>query len=118
MGTIWAKVGKWRIGQSSKGKADVSAYEPLNAQADMHEVVVKDPLDVEPRQNAELVNEGLNRLVEQLESINDNLGKQAVRHDALLDRIDKLPDLLSSVPKAAQSQMEVASALVDQLKEK
>ena len=113
-----AKIGGWRTGGAGHDKSVITSYEPLRSEAAEHDVVVRDDSAVQKKDSNELISEGFVKLIEQLEGINGNFESQAKRHDALMERINGLPDVLESLPKAAESQRQVAEALVEQLKEK
>lgn len=110
-----AKVGRWRFG---RGGSNVACYEPLSDDSVSQDVVLRKGPALNKKQSSELITEGFSRLIEQLEGINGNLESQANRHDALMEKINNLPEVLNALPQAAESQMQVAQALAEQLKEK
>lgn len=65
----------------------------------------------------EKLHDGLNRLIEQLRGINDNLNRQSSRHEELMNRIEQLPHLLQGFPGAVENQKQVTEQLIQQLKE-
>ena len=80
------------------------------------EIVRSTAAEVKRRDNNEIMNEAFNRLVEKLEGINDNLGKQVAQHEELMGRIDKLPEVLQALPDAVADQGKVVESLTEQLK--
>jgi len=62
------------------------------------------------------VRDGFNRLIEQLQGINSHLNRQAVQHEELTARIDRLPRLLESFPDVVTNQRQVIEQLIEQLK--
>jgi chromosome segregation ATPase len=80
------------------------------------EIVRSTAAEVKRRDNNEVMNEAFNRLVEKLEGINDNLGKQVAQHEELMGRIDKLPEVLQALPDAVANQGKVVESLTEQLK--
>ena len=67
---------------------------------------------------AEVMNEAVEKLVDKLEGINDNLQQQVEQNQQLVKRMDTLPDLLSSLPKAVDQQRQAFSRVADQLQQK
>lgn len=85
-----------------------------------NEVLVKTitPIDKHPgTPGLEKLHDGLNRLIEQLRGINDNLNRQSSRHEELMSRIEQLPHLLQGFPGAVENQRQVTEQLIQQLKE-
>jgi len=64
----------------------------------------------------EVLQIAFNRLVDQLQGINENLGRQVEQHKELTSRVDELPKLLGSLPEAVANQKRVTEELVGQLK--
>ena len=120
---ILAKVGGWRSSSDNGGNSAIASCEPLRSDVAANDVAANDVVVrmdsvVKKKDSSELISEGFGKLIDQLEGINTNLDLQAKRHDALMDRINNLPELLNSLPKAAESQRQIAQALVEQMKEK
>lgn len=86
----------------------------------VNEIVVKKPDGgtIEKKESIEKLGEAFNCLVDQLQGINDHLGRQVQQHEALMGRIDQLPDLLEALPGAVDTQKQVVESLVEQLKGK
>ncbi|MCK5564725.1 MAG: hypothetical protein KAJ07_05720, partial [Planctomycetes bacterium] len=61
---------------------------------------------------------GFNRMVDQLEGINQHLNMQIDQHHKLMDRMDQLPELLENLPNAVNDQKKLVNELIDQLKNK
>lgn len=80
------------------------------------EMVVKKVSAVERKDNTEVLGEAFNRLIEKLQGINDHLDKQISQHEELMQRIEKLPTLLQSLPDAVGNQKQVVDSLIEQLK--
>ena len=59
---------------------------------------------------------GFDRLVDQLQGINEHLGKQVAQHDDLIARIDQLPKLVENFPAVVENQKILTEQLVSQLK--
>jgi len=56
------------------------------------------------------------RLIGQLEGINEHLKRQGARHEELMGRLDKLPELLESFPASAENQKNLTEQLLEHLK--
>lgn len=69
-------------------------------------------------ESVEVLGKAFNRMVDQLEGINEHLGKQVAQHEKLMDRIDELPELLENLPNAIDNQKQVVDLLAEQLKSK
>jgi chromosome segregation ATPase len=67
------------------------------------------------RDSVEKIQEGFNRLVDQLQKINDHLGQQLGQHEELMSRVRQLPQLLEGFPQMVDNQRQLSSELLDQL---
>jgi chromosome segregation ATPase len=70
---------------------------------------------LERREPAEEIQEGFNRLVDQLQQINNHLGQQLDQHEELMSRVRQLPQLLESFPQMVESQRKLGDDLVGQI---
>lgn len=129
---FWSKTGGWlRSGKLSKPQdyppqindeglisPDLdSAKQPDAQQADGNSpVVVKKVQPDDKNQSLEKLHEGFNNLIEQLRGINEHLDSQATRHEDLMTRIEKLPQLLESFPAVVENQKQLTEQLLEQLK--
>jgi len=68
------------------------------------------------RDSVEKLQEGFNRLIGQLEQINDHLNEQVSQHHELMGRVKQLPQLLESLPSAVENQKILTTQLLDQLR--
>jgi methyl-accepting chemotaxis protein len=68
------------------------------------------------REPVEKLQEGFNRLIDQLQQINDHLNRQLTQHQELMGRVKQLPELLESLPSAVESQKNLTSQLLEQLR--
>ena len=66
-------------------------------------------------QSLERLQEGFNRLVSQLEDINQNLSQQANHQQELIDKISQLPKVVESFPSAIANQQRMIEHLSEQL---
>jgi hypothetical protein len=67
---------------------------------------------------AEVLNEAVDKLVDKLEGINDNLSRQVQQNQQLVERMDTLPDMLSTLPEAVQEQRKAFAGVAEQLRQK
>ena len=81
-----------------------------------NQVVVK---AVQPRSKSESLEKlqaGFDKLVDQLEGINEHLNSQVAQNEDLMSRIEKLPKLLESFPVVVENQKQLTEQLLEQLK--
>jgi len=86
-----------------------------HAGGDNH-VVLKPVQQMDKQQSLEKLQDGFNRLIDQLEGINDNLGRQVAQHEDLMSRVNKMPQLLESFPEAVENHNKLTEQLLEQLK--
>jgi len=79
-------------------------------------VVVKTVQPVEKRESIERLHEGFNKLIEQLQGINEHLNEQVTQHEDLMGRIERLPKLLESFPDVVENQKRITEQLLERLK--
>ncbi len=79
-------------------------------------IVVNPVATLERRESAEKLQEGFNRLIDQLAQINDHLSEQLTQHQELMGRVRQLPQLLESLPSAVENQKLLTTRLLDQLR--
>jgi hypothetical protein len=70
----------------------------------------------EQRQAIEKLQEGFDKLIDQLRGINEHLNRQVSQNEDLMARIEKLPEWLESFPGAVENQKQITSELLEQLK--
>lgn len=58
---------------------------------------------------------GFNRLIDRLANINDNLNLQVSQHKELIERLDKMPELVKSFPTIVENQEKIRTQLAEQL---
>jgi ABC-type transporter Mla subunit MlaD len=68
------------------------------------------------RDSVEKLQEGFNRLIDQLQQINEHLNDQVSQHHELMGRVKQLPRLLESLPSAVENQKMLTTQLLDQLR--
>jgi DNA repair exonuclease SbcCD ATPase subunit len=67
-------------------------------------------------ESIEKIQAGFDRLVDQLQGINDNLARQAAHHETLIARIDQLPKIVEGLPAVVENQKALTEQLVTQIK--
>jgi len=87
-----------------------------SARASHGPVVVNSVTSLDRREPAEKLQEGFNRLIDQLEQINDHLNQQLTQHQELMGRVRQLPQLLESLPSAVENQKHLTTQLLEQLR--
>ena len=97
-------------------EAEPAVDESLPAGNQGNQVVVK---TVQPRnkiESLEKLQAGFDKLVEQLQGINEHLNRQVTQHEDLTSRMDKMPELLESFPAVVENQKRLTEQLFEQLK--
>ena len=79
-------------------------------------VVVRAVGAAERQESLQKLQEGFDKLVEQLQGINEHLSRQATRHEDLMARIEQLPEMLESFPAVVENQKLITEQLLEQLK--
>jgi DNA repair exonuclease SbcCD ATPase subunit len=97
----------------------VGATEPPvedNLADENSQVLVKTVPLADKTQSLEKLQAGFEKLVEQLEGINNHLNRQAAHHEELMKRLEQLPKLLESFPAVVENQKQLTEQLLEQLK--
>lgn len=89
---------------------------PVPAGARGNNVVVRAVPPAERQESLQKLQEGFDKLVEQLQGINEHLSRQATQHEDLMGRIEQLPELLESFPSVVENQKLITEQLLEQLK--
>ena len=118
---IWSKTGDW-----FRAKKGAARYQPeitregLISEEDRSESpgeVAVTPVQANDKtQSLEKLQDGFNRLIDQLEGINEHLGRQADRQERLMEHLEKLPDIIDSFPKMVENQKQLTEQTLEQLK--
>ena len=90
--------------------------ESLRAGTQNNKVIVKAVPPADRHESLEKLQEGFNKLVEQLRGINEHLNRQVAQHEDLMGRIEQLPHLLESFPAVVENQKRITEQLLEQLK--
>lgn len=141
---LWAKVDKWLrahklfidpaeqpqlnddglislnsdIDSSSGAPEDVKGplETPQQGAAGGNNVVVRAVQPGDRAESIERLQQGFDKLIEQLQGINEHLNRQASRHEDLMSRIEQLPQLIESFPGMVENQKRITEQLLEQLK--
>jgi ABC-type transporter Mla subunit MlaD len=97
-------------------EADGDVHSARSAGAASAPVVVSTITSLERREPVDRLQEGLDRLVGELEQINEHLSEQLSQHEELMGRVRQLPQLLESLPSAVENQKRLTSQLLEQLR--
>jgi chromosome segregation ATPase len=79
-------------------------------------ILVNTVTSLDRREPLERLQEGFNKLVDQLQQINDHLNRQLEQHEDLMGRVRELPQALESLPSAVENQRVLTSQLLNQLR--
>jgi len=99
---------------SANGESAVGESGQAGAQSDA--VLVKTVPPTDKQQSLEKLEVGFDKLIEQLQGINQHLNRQVVQNEELMSRIEQLPKLLESFPDLVQNQKQLTEGLVEQIK--
>ncbi len=84
--------------------------------SESNRVLVKTVPSADKQESLEKLQQGFNRLIEQLEGINEHLNQQVAQHEALTARMEKLPTLLESFPAVVENQKQLTEQMLEQLR--
>jgi len=96
--------------------AEPAAEGFLRAQTQSNNVVVRAVPPTDRQESLVKLQEGFDKLVEQLQGINEHLNRQASQHEDLMGRIQQLPQLLESFPAVVENQKRITEQLLEHLK--
>jgi SMC interacting uncharacterized protein involved in chromosome segregation len=129
---VWSKAGSWLESlKPSKARdyhPDVDedgliseGAEPIEPPvedkiSESNQVLVKMVPPIDKTQSIEKLQAGFDKLVEQLEGINNHLNRQAAHNEELMKRLEQLPKLLESFPAVVENQKRLTEQLLEQLK--
>ncbi len=71
---------------------------------------------VDRQESLEKLQQGFDKLIEQLQGINEHLNRQASQHEELMSRIEQLPQMLESFPQVVENQKQITEQLIEQLR--
>ncbi|HUV63918.1 MAG TPA: hypothetical protein VMW24_08470 [Sedimentisphaerales bacterium] len=79
-------------------------------------VVVRAAPPADRQESLEKLQQGFDKLIEQLQGINEHLNRQANQHEDLMSRIEQLPQMLESFPSVVENQKQITEQLIEQLR--
>ena len=129
---LWAGTSNWlrshKLSSAINSQPDINDEGLISQDADSTEpavdqqppqsdkVVVKTVPAKTKAEPLEKLQEGFNKLIEQLQGINEHLNRQAAQHEDLMSRIEQLPKLLEGFPAVVENQKQITEQLIEQLK--
>ncbi len=129
---IWSKTSSWlrahRITKAADYQPQIDDQGLISPEAEQtqpatdepseqsSQVMVKTVQPMEKHESLEKLQAGFNKLIEQLQGINEHLNRQVVQHEDLMGRMEKLPKLLESFPAVVENQKQITEHLLEQLK--
>lgn len=81
-----------------------------------NEITVTAVPQASKHESIEKLQQGFDKLVDQLQGINEHLSSQASQHEDLMGRLEQLPQLLESFPDAVENQKLTTERLLEHLK--
>ena len=129
---FWTKTGSWlrthKLPRTGDYQPQIDDEDLINEDAESAEsavekqpaqssqVVVKTVKPGNKPESLEKLQAGFDKLIDQLQGINEHLNRQVGQHEDLMGRIDQLPQLLESFPAVVESQKRLTEQLLEQLK--
>ena len=101
---------------ASRFDSDDEFMDTRSAHAASAPVMVSTVTSLERRDSTEQLQEGFEKLVEQLQQINGHLNRQLQQHEELMGRVRELPQVLESLPSAVENQKKLTTQLLEQLR--
>ncbi len=91
--------------------------QPGESQSDQtNQVMVKTVQSTDKSHSLEKIQVGFDKLVEQLQGINEHLNRQVGQYENLMSQMEKMPALLESFPGVVENQKQSTAQLIEQLK--
>ena len=94
----------------------VESLRPKAVPAEKPAPMVKSAPDSAKNEQLDKLQDGFNRLIGRLESINDNLSHQVDHQQQLMERLDKLPQMFESFAPSIKSQQQLTEQMIAELK--
>ncbi len=95
---------------------DPAPDEAADTGAASSSVVVRAVPPADRQESLEKLQQGFDKLIEQLAGINEHLSRQASQHEELMSRIEQLPQMLESFPSVVENQKQITEQLIEQLR--
>jgi methyl-accepting chemotaxis protein len=100
----------------SAARATTEQRAAAATQAGGDSMVVRAVPPADRAESLEKLQQGFDKLIQQLQGINEHLSRQASQHEDLMSRIEQLPGLLESFPAVVENQKRITEQLLEQLK--
>jgi len=132
---IWAETGNWlrshKLSRAANSQPDIDDEGLISQDAEStgtavddagrtgpqsDKLIVKAVPPMDKHESLEKLQDGFNKLVEQLQDINEHLGRQVTQHENLMSRMEQLPSLLESFPSVVENQKRITEQLIEQLR--
>jgi len=97
-------------------KEESAVVESEQGAAQSDKVLVKTVPPTDRQQSLDKLQAGFDKLIEQLQGINQHLNRQIAQNEELMSRIEQLPKLLESFPDLVQNQKQITEGLFEQIK--
>ena len=117
------QVDSQQAGEPQSDSSDKSAFGETShlggseaVEAEDKRILVKSIPAADKQESLERLQQGFNRLIEQLRGINEHLNRQVTQQEDLLGRMEKLPSLLESFPAAVEGQKHLTEQVLEQLR--
>jgi len=95
---------------------EAGADEARRDKGQSNQVLVKTVQPVDKSQSLEKLQAGFDKLINQLEHINEHLNRQISQNEDLMGRIEQLPKLVENFPAVVENQKQLMEQLIEQLK--
>lgn len=103
--------------ETAVGVLEPDGFEDVADESEGFDKIVLDGDRSLSRDGTEVLTEAFERLVGQLQGINSNLNQQISQHEELMNRIEKIPEILGALPAESENQRQIISTMVEQLKQ-
>jgi chromosome segregation ATPase len=100
----------------NENHADQAGEKVVPTETQSNNIVVRAIPPTDKQESLQKLQEGFDKLVDQLQGINEHLNRQASQHEDLMSRIEQLPEMLESFPAVVENQKKITEQLLEQLK--
>ena len=93
---------------------EIEIVEPSHDQ--YNQIAVQEDRQIEREDRTDVPTEAFERLIGQLQGINNSFNRQMEQNERILERVQKLPEMLESLPVEAENQRQMVYSMMDQMK--